>query len=81
MLSNSLQYLPILETSKENGTKHVPQKVTESNDGKTIILYDHPIRTDRTMSAQNVDSNFVKKEAEKRLKYQGLKSEECGRQK
>lgn len=39
--------------------KMVPSSESESNDEKTIILYDHPIRTDRTMPAQNVETGLV----------------------
>lgn len=35
---------------------HKPANVTQTPDEKTTILYDHPVRTDRTVAAQNEDS-------------------------
>lgn len=77
--------------------QHKPENVT-TNNGKVTILYDHPIRTDRTVTGTNeggganrpdiviraekvtylidvaipADTNVIKKEAEKRIKYKSL---------
>lgn len=40
----------------KNWYTHTPEKVTVSMDGNVTLLYDHPIRTDRTMTAQDYQS-------------------------